>query len=338
MQAAFSRSAGHPSTKARCQPPANDDTAAFAWDRGNLEEWRASLSPERRNADLKKLSHLFNLAAKVPELRDALEWAKDHGIDFIVDRQANAGGYYTIGTGVVAIVDEPFQSDRRALGVLVHEIRHAWQDWYGMIPTTGKSFTDYYMRLSVIEADAMTHQYLAERQCAYAANIECVRNSPPSSQRDRRLAWFEQEFRGSDSTSQLWCDFTSWYSSRAKYYGSAAIKLFGHKLGVPGVPKPDIAAEYNPYKDRPVPKIAGLDVTRHEELRRLGKGFRSKNYFNSASRDLLDRHILAPGRAATRYALFGRAEAASRPPLRLASEIRKRELLLKRHKGKAELL
>jgi hypothetical protein len=311
--------------------PANDDHPEARWDRGNLAEWRAGLSPQRRAADRKKLARIFNLAAQVPELRDALEWAKDHGIEFIVDRKAKAGGYYTVGTGVVAIVNNSFKDISFAAGVMVHEIRHAWQDWYGMIPTTGKSFTDYFMRLSVIEADAMAHGLLTERQHGYSRYRDHWEKSPPSPRRDRELAWNERRLHDNVGANQyLWSDFTWWYSQHANYYGDNAIKLFGSKLGVPGVQKPDLQQEYDPYKDRRVPKVPGIDVTRYEELRRLGKGFKCGNYFNNASRDLLDRQILVPGSAAAMY--------AGNRPVALANEIRKRELLLKRHKGKAELL
>jgi hypothetical protein len=209
-----------------------------------------------------------------------------------------------------------------------------------MIPTTGKSFTDYFIRLAVIEADAMAHQYEAEHQYGLIQNIDLWKARAPSPKRESTLEWNERWLKESLTTTHgLWENFTSWYSERANYYGDTALKLFGNMLGVPGVDKPDIHAEYEPYKNRPVPKIEGIDVTRIESLRRLGKGFKGGNYFDHASRDVLYRRLLSPGRASTLFnggAHLKRQKAYPRPPL--ADEIRKRELLLKRHRGKAVLL
>jgi hypothetical protein len=326
MKAAQSRTTGDDKVIGE----AKDRSVAPAWDRGNLKKWRRGLPKERRDADLGKLSRIFNLAAKVPELRDALEWAKNHNIDFIVDHAVKAGGYYTVGTGVVAIAANSCNDDGFAAGVIVHEVRHAWQDYYGMIPTTGKSFTDYYMRLAVIEADAMAHEKLAERQHALSAHIDRLRSAPPAAFRRNQIAGYEEMLKKSGAeTDRMWSDFTRWYVERAGYYGNNALKSFGHRLGLPGVDKPDINAEYRPYEGREDPVTEGIDLACHEELRRLGKGFRGGNYFNHAAREVLDRQFLSPRRAAI---LFSGSDIGSNPQ---ANEIRRRELLLKAHKRRA---
>ena len=77
------------------------------WNKAGLEKFRAGQSAERIARDKKQLSRMFSLAAKSPELADALEWAESHGVEIIVDRTSSSvGGYYWAGSGVVALGEE----------------------------------------------------------------------------------------------------------------------------------------------------------------------------------------------------------------------------------------
>src|SRR5689334_22308940 len=92
------------------------------WKRDNLESWRASHPQERQQEDRQQLAELFNYAAEVPVLKDALDWARDHDIEFIMDETTSAGGYYHMGTGVVALSKRFFGDKHYIIGALVHEI------------------------------------------------------------------------------------------------------------------------------------------------------------------------------------------------------------------------
>lgn len=334
MQAAFSGTAGTGKSFAK----AKDVIPAPAWNRGNLEEWRASLSEERRRADEERLSYLFNLAAKVPELKDALDWAREHGIEFIVDRQARAGGYYTIGTGVVALVEQSFCSDARAVGVLVHEIRHAWQDYYGMFPTTGKSFPGYFMRLSACEADATAHQQLASGQYERSVLLDASRKKrealDPTGIPELQKTVDDKQ----SDESKLWQGFQSWYRGKADFYWRFSASWLGSRLGIPGVTVPDLRIEYQPYKDKEVPKIEGIDITRDEQLRRLGKGFKGGNYFNVASRDQLAREYLSPLSAERGFTRLRPGFVYATSVRKTVNEIRRRQLRLKHERGYEALI
>lgn len=305
----------------------------ICWDRGNLAEWRAALPEERRRKDEEKLSRIFNLAAKVPELKDALDWARDHGIEFIVDHQAKAGGYYWVGSGVVAIVNSSFDDDAYATGVIVHETRHAWQDYYGMIPTVGKTMTDYFTRLSLIEADATAHQSLASEQynISHWLDQERERNGLSVASLEK---WLKD---GDQNQYNLWRGFQTWYGDKALYYWRHSVKLFGSRLGIPGVHMHDLGAEYQPYAGRPLPRTEGIDITRPEQVRRLGKGFNGKNYFNVAANDAFAREYLSPARAEVCYR-EQKASGKPRRPSRIVNEIRRRQLRLKHHRGFSPLI
>lgn len=307
--------------------------AGARWDRGNLEEWRATLSPERRAADEQTLARIFNLAAQVPELKDALDWAQAHGIEFIVDHNVRAGGYYTVGTGVVAIAKRKCLVDSSAASVLVHEIRHAWQDWYGMIPTTGKNFTDYFTRLSLIEADATAHEKLALYQAEHSRIIKFwQKDGGPLN--DEKVKYYKKMMHERASGGNLWKDFAHWYDTRSRVYGDIALKFIGQRLGIPGVSPADFGQEYAP----PEPKTPGIDITSAAQIRRLGKGFRGGNYFDAAPRDILVRKMLSPAQASNLFRSFAEATAADAARKPLLNEVRKRTIRLGSHKGKAVLL
>src|SRR4051812_28141500 len=101
--------------------------AKTRWDRTAFEEMQKSWSPLRRWRDERKLQKIFALAAHSPVLAEALGWTKDHDIEFFIDHQAvHCGGYYTPGTGVVAITEAMAKDPVFAGQALSHETRHAW--------------------------------------------------------------------------------------------------------------------------------------------------------------------------------------------------------------------
>jgi predicted peroxiredoxin len=68
------------------------------WDQTAFKKLKATWSPERIDEDNETLDKIFALAADCPLLAEALDWAKEHGIKFFVDRTAvKLGGYYAQG-------------------------------------------------------------------------------------------------------------------------------------------------------------------------------------------------------------------------------------------------
>jgi hypothetical protein len=324
------------------------------WNRFDFDSWQEQLPAARRDEDQKSLAGIFNRAADVPALREALDWARAHDIRFFIDHTTRAGGYYTVGTGVVAIARTSLADPAFAAAAAVHEIRHAWQDYYGMIPTSGETLAGYFTRLSAIEADATAHEKLAEKQYRAWARAEAARKNldavPQLVVDEKRRPALLKAYRSWDekarkeleavrrpaAAAELWESFKGWYRSRAGLYGSNARRHLGKRLGIPGVQAPDFQGEYQPYENLPFPLAQGLDVADEQQLRRLGKGFRGGNYFDAADRghplerDRLHRDFLSAARADAAYG--GRPDP-------LAREIRRRQLLLKAHRrGKPSLI
>jgi hypothetical protein len=280
------------------------------WKRDNLEAWRAALSPGRRENDRRNLEEIFNLAARIPILKDALDWAREHDIEFIVDNTTTAGAYYYAGSGVIGVGARFFSNPGTMVSFLVHEIRHAWQDYYHMIPTAGKNFAGYFMREALIEADASAHQDVALRQYNLATLILRVKNMMDEGRPERRpgehkarLAGYERELAASTrDAGRYWKGFAGWFKSwKAAWYGDGAINRFGHALEVPGAAPRDGKYEYNPYENQRQPVEEGIDVSCMDDLRRLGKTFNNLNYFNADRERSLTLEFTSPSAAQRFY-------------------------------------
>lgn len=313
-----------------------DRKPAPKWDKSDLEAYYAGHDDARKAQDAASLSRLFNLAAKVPVLKEALDWAKEHDVDVIVDRTSRGvGGYYSLGSGIVVLSLPAFVSDATLAGVAVHEIRHAWQDHQDMIPTADYAYTDYNIKIALIEADATAHQRLAEKQARIAERQGILERSPGMKKEfieSHKAGLLKQQAEIADTPAFLWKAFRGWYEGvqrRSYTYGDASMKIYGEKLGIPGVKKKDYNFEF---RKKSAPVTTGLDYTRSEQLRRLGKGFRTGNYFNAANSDELPRYMLSRTASSVFF-----SKGKYRPALTV-NEIRRRELRLRAHKGKRTLV
>lgn len=314
-----------------------DREQAPKWDKSDLRDFLAKHDDARKAQDAKDLSRVFNLAAKVPVLKAALDWAKENDIDLIVDRTSrNVGGYYWEGSGVVTLSLPAFRSDEYLAGVVVHEIRHAWQDRYGMIPTASRSYADYNINIALIEADATAHQTLAEKQTRLAKTLDQMEMTDASekgaSRRkllQKQADWLQAEL--ADPEKCMWDGFKNWYVGfgKASAYGKATMNLYGEVLGIPGVRKNDYKYEFGMSS---VPVSTGIDFQRPEQLRRLGKSFTAGNYLNKAGKDEFQRYMLSRS-ASLRF--FRKSYYKSTLPgsTRTVEEIRSRELKLRAAKG-----
>lgn len=314
------------------------------WDRAGLQEWRANLPKARLHEDHDDLSCLSRISARRPLLKNALKWAESHNIDFIVDHTTTAGGYYNCGTGVVAIAKSSLRDTGFAVGVLVHEIRHAWQDYYGLIPSGGKRLADYFMRLALCEADATAHQKLAQEEHDIARSISKAQRDliffekydadsavAQACRNDLLLARREMEKTTVIAPDFLRKAFKGWYLTMAGLYKSKARRFFGFELGVPGVTLKDHRFEYEPKFSDKKPRKAGVDISSFESIQKLSRSFNGRHYFNTAEiREFILRTALSADMASSSFFRFSNEEKHS-PEI---NEIRRRQLLLRHHRGR----
>lgn len=279
------------------------------WEQTHYEELMASHSVRRQRRDEKTLRKVFAAAVDCPILAEALEWATAHGIKFYVDRTGkDMGGYYTNGTGVVALLPK-LSADK--VGTIVHEIRHAWQDYHGFLPAGyEKSFADYAMNDALIEADAAAHGLVAKEQMDL---------HKPLKRLWRKL--FAPRKLTVDVAATLEDGFLAWFATPAttRYYGRLYSETHGELLDVYTGKGSKGRAEFNP--DLTSLQCDGIDTGNLQDVRRLGKSFSGgSNYLAHLHPDVLPKDILRPSLV---YNFWG---AARRKDRKLTAAIRKEEL------------
>ncbi len=243
----------------------------------------------------------------MPALKEALDWAAAHDIDIVIDRTSRGvGGYYMNGTGVVALAESSFWHDSRLAGVVVHEIRHAWQDNQNLISTAEYRLDHYIIKNALIEADATAHQHLAEEQMNVYSSAEYNRQREAKgentdwSKKSREAA----AQRIADPKAYLLAQFKKWYTSHLpELYGRAATQRFARQYGMTDIKPPDWNLEMPMVT---VPTDTGLDFLHRRSLRKLGEGYTGGNYFKAADLKQVKAEQLSPARA---RAFFNHAAA-----------------------------
>jgi len=241
-----------------------DTETKVVWDQRCFDSFMAQRDPVQEAADQKRLKMLF-AAASSPVTQEAFEWAEAQGMKFFIDHSLqNAGAYYTMGTGVVGLGARYAHNPAVALPMLVHEIRHGWQDTQGMIPTTARNFAEYMIQIALIEADASAWQYASERQETSNWYYEEGMKAPSFPEREILMA----------------SEFARWNAAHGKFYGETASRRMGTKLELPGVTPVNFKTEFQPYSGKnamKVPQIRGIDTALDAVVEKLGRGFDAAN-------------------------------------------------------------
>jgi hypothetical protein len=283
---------------------------AVRWDQSEFEKARSGWSQERIDEDKKSLQKIFNQAACVPALKRALDWAQQHDVQFFVDHTCmNAGGCYTLGSGIVSLIKKDVDNPRPKVqeylvGALTHEIRHAWQDYNGFFPASYKSFSEYFIKMALMEADAYAHGMQAEDEF----RLTCLNGNLQENSMNENylggkfLEWF--------SAPRV----TAWYGSYfsedfAKYWGLCPVNSIKNGTAtdweIPGPPQM---------------KSAGIDIAHLEGVLQLGKSFSGQNYLAKLPTEVLTKKVLSPWLAQSFYG------AANDDQKKLTTAIRKCEL------------
>lgn len=303
------------------------------WDKSALRKFRDGQTDARKEQDAAQLSRVFNLAAKSRSLKEALDWAAANDIDIVIDRTSrNVGGYYMNGTGVVALSAPAFWSDSRLAGVVVHEIRHAWQDKQKLIATAEYRLDHYIIKNALIEADATAHQRLAEQEVRLSDDAGLIERLAA---KGNNMAAMQQRLDAdaakiADRDAYLLSQFRGWYADGfPSLYGRAATQRFARQHGMTGVKPPDWNLEMPMIT---VPTGTGVDFLHRRALRKLGAGYNGGNYFKSADMRQVKDEQLTAARART---FFNKAASTDRD---LVKEVVKRERAEQRKTGTRRLV
>lgn len=292
----------------------------FQWDQSAFDAFQAARDPEMVAADERRLSEIFSRAAESPTFKKALGWAQKNGVKFFIDRSTTAGGYYNAGSGVVAIAERNTEDFGVAAQVLTHEIRHAWQDSHGFIPTVSRNFVKHNTQTALIEADAYAWQRKAACEIHYAEE----KKEHPLFARVERFFNKLFHFLPWGRREELRLGFYKWYrTGTAGFYGVNCLQDHARTLNVFVQGAREFKDEFHP----PLRASRGIDVSCMKTVLGLGRDFDGKgpSYLRKA---FLDRALSFP----RSRKFFGWAKAQDRA---LVDEVRRRQAQVCRHENRA---
>jgi hypothetical protein len=242
-----------------------------------FNDFQARLPAKRKKSDQSTLSAIFNAASISPLASQALNWARQNDVAFMIDHTCKGiTGYYADGMGVVAISKKYTRNMTESIGILTHEIRHAWQDSQNLLPTTKQPFHDHVMNLVLMEADAKSFEKVAAFQMQSSLK---ARRAPPQ--------------------DKLWQEFSKWFDSKKPAsYGEDAIYKYGTLLGIK-VPPADYRHEFNP--DEIAPDRESSRFSLIGKAFALNKDFSGAAYFNPDAQTAVLGRILNPQNALRFY-------------------------------------
>lgn len=248
------------------------DHDGLMWRRPQVRAWLNTLSDERLAADQAAIDGVLARAQKSPLAMRALEWAQAHDIGIILDRQAKgAGAYYLPGAGVAAILPA-YLGNKNYFDVvsLVHEIRHAWQDMQGLLPSWKQdrfmaqgNVVSSILQSAVLEADAHAHDRAVMREC----------------------------LGGATTVDDLRADFANWYQAKGAFYTGLERDKHAAVLQIGDAAYPDFNIEVAPQET--LLRRIGVQAERGEDIVRLGKSFNGKNYLAGWFGDAVARRLHA---------------------------------------------
>ncbi len=293
------------------------------WHRPGLAALRAGYGAARAQQNARLLDLVKREVRLTRTGRAALDWAERHGIEFIVDHETLVGGYYCPGTGVVALgctnpvvrgllagTDEAARLralDRFMVEACVHEIRHAWQDYHGLLyhaqadavpdSPVGRDL----VLQAVVEADAFAHGVLADREYGVITSLRAM--AACSAADDATGAALAAHTHASYAAfvekpaAVLTQKFIHWFGplGSAETYGRIRSHFYARALGlVPPVPVQLLgraASEY--HQDSAGSGAPPADFSRREVLDQLGRSFAGVNYLTATPiRDQVIRMVL----------------------------------------------
>lgn len=221
--------------------------------------------------------------------RQAMAWARAHNVVFAAGAHKTAQAYYENGLVVLCLPDHDSKNRYidypKYAGALVHEIRHAWQDYYGLLGVGARGLTaathvrtsDHLIANALYEADAYAMGELAIKECIRPHGVK----NPEGELRFKFRQWFSQHARSYHKTQTQ-------YLQRMK-------KPLGRVL----------SAVFDTFARRtPLPAHAQIDWQLY--LSKLGRTFDGFDYIasgNGGLRDMVLREVLSPSRALGQFAM-----------------------------------
>ena len=236
----------------------------------NVDDVLAAQEPVRRKKDKARIRKIRRLMAKSPLGKELLKWADANNIRIEMDHQTQAGGYYFQGYKIVALSAQ--SSSEQLTGTLAHEIRHAWQDSHGMIPSlsgnSGQLQTpeDYITQIKFIEADAFAVGETVRRTVAAKRHQEMKEEWVlQNSEKDIDPLIFNAAVKDEETPEVLAQCFTQFFNDpwRRNFYEDRCLKVYAKNIGVPDIKIPCGEGDLRRRGKRRWPRIERRDVWCH---------------------------------------------------------------------------
>lgn len=209
-----------------------------------------------------------------PTARAALAWAEAHDVNIMLLDTGGQGmsARYFSHLGQISLYRDSIYSVEIAVHVLVHEIRHAWQDHHGLLPSRLENIPFYegMTTTALYEADAYALQCLVQDE-VYA------------------------EGPVADAQAKLEGYFKDWFEYGAAVYHADVIKRREQPNSFSG----KVWRKVMPVDSAKTPNAMQWSAY----IEKLGRGFAGGNYImqSRSLRDYIEKHVLPRHRAVKGY-------------------------------------
>ncbi len=249
----------------------------------NVDSILAKQSPKRREREQKRIQIIRELMSDSSLGKDLLDWADDKGITILMDKQVRSNGYYCDGLKTVVLSTNVPNGE--LIGTLAHEIRHAWQDDQGLLPTLNKSMDnnsaqtaiEYMVQVRFLEADA---------SAVGNTVLEDVIEKRGKLAMLRHMSVAAMILHVTEAKVSLEGKFKNFFSDtpRKDAYDEHSLKNYATYMDIPNIVMPSGKMEYDDskfHRKHNIPSNIGLNVYDEASIRKLGEIFNQDNYMNN---------------------------------------------------------
>lgn len=253
----------------------------------NVDDIIAQQDTKRRKKDQRRIREIRRLMAKSPLGKKLLDWADANNIRIEMDHQTEAGGYYYQGYRIVALSAR--SSNEQLVGTLAHEIRHAWQDFHGMLPSLTQDWNklqsvgDYITQIKFVEADAFAVGESVLRSVSAKRRQEMKEEMVLQlSEKEIDPMTFSEPLKDEEAPELLAKRFTQFFNDswRRNFYEDRSLKIYAKNIGVADIKIPCGSGEYINEKTKPAIYQDGLDLHDFRQIRLLGELLGRGNYMD----------------------------------------------------------
>jgi len=240
----------------------------------------SSRTPENVTRDDERVEIICDILRQSRLGRQILHWADQNGVEIWMDQQCTSVGYYTVGSNTVCLNSNV--PDNKLAMCLAHELRHAWQDHEGLLPSGVSTAQNYTAQIRFVEADAFAFGYVIAYEI-FGKETLLKENSYLTSQYTSIIdGVVGEDPYALDNGAALCVAFHSYFNNLVtKYqYDERAMGRCARDLNIINETTQDPLKNSFESIDFSSPKQAGINLNDPDDILRLGNLFGVSNYLN----------------------------------------------------------